>query len=131
MAGNMLLSDGTSSVSFSPLINPGIRRPDAWTRGVHQYDGGMRQYWSIESGRQEHFSLNNVSSTNAAILNGWWQDLTILVFTPNLDGAPEATIYARLSPAGGRPFQWMWGREVDTTYEATVTIVEVSSSSSG
>lgn len=130
MSGKMELSDGTSSVSFSPLIDPGIRRPDNRTRGFHQYDGGPRQYWDAEGARRDDFSLNNISKATADQLNLWWQKLTILEFYGDKDGAPATSIYARINPAGSRPFQWMWGQEVDTKYEATVTIVEVSSSSS-
>lgn len=130
MAGYMELSDGTSSISFSPLINPGIRRPDARNRGFHQYDGGPRQYWDTSGGERHEHSLNNISQADAIKLNEWWQGLAILVFKADLDGAPGTSIFARLNPAGGRPFQWMFGQPVDTKYEAAVTILETSSSSS-
>jgi hypothetical protein len=91
--GAMELSDGTSSVAFSPLIQPGIRRPDNRTRGVHQYDGGPRQYWDASGGERHDFSLNNISKADADQLNQWWQNLTILHFLSdgiaiyaNLDG---------------------------------------------
>lgn len=80
MSGAMELSDGTSSISFSPLVEPGIRRPDNRTRGVHQYDGGSRQYWDASGGFREDFSLNNVSKAKADQLNEWWEKLTILQF---------------------------------------------------
>lgn len=131
MVGYMKLDDGTTAKSFAALVAPGIRRPDDRTRGWHQYDGGPRQYWDASGGFNETFSLNNISHADAIKLNQWWQDLTILVFTEDLDGDPGTTRFARLSPAGSRPFQWMFGQTVDTKYEATVTIVEVSSSSSG
>jgi hypothetical protein len=87
----MELSDGTSSVSFSPLIDPGLRRPDKRTRGVHQYDSGIRQYWDASGGERHDFSLNNISKATADRLNQWWQDLTILQFLS--DGI---AIYAHL-----------------------------------
>jgi hypothetical protein len=126
----MELSDGTSSISFSPLVNPGIRRPGRRTRGHNQYDGGPCQYWDAEGAFREDFSLNNISKADADQLNEWWQQLRILVFKADLDGDPTGTIYARINPAGGRPFQFMFGQTVDTKFEATVTVVEVSSSSS-
>ncbi len=126
----MELSDGTSSVSFSPLVNPGIRKPDNRDRGFNQYDGGMRQYWATGGGAREDFSLNNISHARALQLNLWWRNLTILEFRRDLDGAPADFEYSRINPAGGRPFQWMFGQAVDTKYEATVTILETSSSSS-
>ena len=80
MSGKMELSDGTSSVGFSPLVEPGIRRPDNRTRGVHQYDSGQRQYWDAAGGFREGFSLNNISKAKADQLNKWWRGLTILQF---------------------------------------------------
>ena len=131
MSGKMELSDGTSSVSFSPLVEPGIKRPDSRNRGYHQYDGGPRQYWDASGGERHEFELNDISKTTADLLNQWWQNLTILEFYSDKDGAPGTFIYARINPAGTRPFQWEFGREVDTKFEATVTILQVSSSSSG
>lgn len=130
MAGYMELSDGTTSISFSPLINPGIRRPDTRNRGFHQYDSGIRQYWDSGGGERDDYSLSNISKTDADKLNEWWQGLTILVFKADLDGDPGTSIFARLNPTGGRPFQWTFGQPVDTKFEAVVTILEVSSSSS-
>ena len=130
MSGYMELSDGTSSISFSPLVQPGIRKPDMRTRGFNQYDGGMRQYWDAEGAERDDFSLSNISKANADKLNQWWQDLTILVFKNDLDGAPASSIYARINPAGSRPFQYTFGQTIDTKFQATVTILEVSSSSS-
>jgi hypothetical protein len=130
MAGYMKLDDGTSNVSFSPQIAPGINRPDQRNKGVHQYDGGLRQYWDTGGGRRDTFTLKNVSKAKADLLNQWWQNLTILIFTPDLDGAPGTTHNVRLNPAGGRPFQFTFGQTVDTIFEAVVTIPEVSSSSS-
>jgi hypothetical protein len=130
VSGYMELSDGTTSISFSPLIAPGIRRPDQRNKGFNQYDGGMRQYWDASGGERHDYSLNNISKSDADKLNQWWQDLTILEFQKDLDGDPGTFIYCRLNPAGSRPFQWMFGQEADTKFEATVTIAEVSSSSS-
>lgn len=130
MSGYMELGDDTSSISFAALIEPGLRRPDNRTRGVNQYDSGIRQYWDVGGGRRDDYSLNNISHADAIKLNEWWQNLTILVWTPDLDTAPGTAVFARLNPAGSRPFQWMFGQAVDTKYEATVTILEVSSSSS-
>lgn len=130
MAGYMELSDGTSSISFAALIEPGINRPDQRTRGVIQYDSGTRQYWDAEGAERHEYSLNNISQADAAKLNAWWQSLTILEFRKDLDGDAGTFIYSRLNPAGGRPFQWMFGQPVNTKYEATVRIPEVSSSSS-
>lgn len=130
MAGTKRLTDGTNTVDFSPRVEPGIRRPDARTRGWHQYDGGPRQYWDASGGFREDFKLEDITKTRADQLNTWWQNLTILVFTEDLDAAPGDTIFSRINPAGGRPFQWEFGKTIDTKFEATVTIVEVSSSSS-
>lgn len=130
VSGYMELSDGTSSISVAARVDPGIRRPDNRNRGFNQYDGGMRQYWDTEGARRDEYVLNNISHADAIKLNQWWQDLTILIWTPDLDTAPGTTVNARLNPAGSRPFQWMFGQAVDTKYEAGVTILEVSSSSS-
>ncbi len=91
VSGTMELSDGTSSVGFSPLVDPGIRRPDSRTRGVHQYDGGPRQYWDAEGAQRHDFSLNNVSKAKADQLNLWWQSLTVLQFRQD-----DIPIYAHL-----------------------------------
>jgi hypothetical protein len=130
VSGTMELSDGISSVSFSPQITPGIRRPDQRTRGFNQYDSGMRQYWDAEGGQRHEFTLKNISKAKADKLNAWWQSLTILEFYADKDGAPATSIYARINPAGSRPFQYTFGQTIDTIYEAAITIVEVSSSSS-
>lgn len=130
VSGYMELSDGTSSISFSPLVNPGIRKPDMRTRGFNQYDGGMRQFWDAGGGERDDYSLNNISKADADKMNEWWQDLRILEFRNDLDGEPATFIYARLNPAGSRPFQFTFGQTVDTKFQATVTIPEVSSSSS-
>jgi hypothetical protein len=45
-------------------------------------------------------------------------------------GRATTVTHVRLNPAGSRPFQWMWGQTADTLHEATVTIIETSSSSS-
>ena len=130
MSGYMELSDGNSSVSFAALVQPGIRRPDGRTRGVKQADSGMRQYWDAGGGLREDFSLNNISKTDADKFNAWWESLTILEFRKDLDGDSATFEYVRINPAGGRPFQFMWGQTVDTKFEAVVTILETSSSSS-
>jgi len=130
VSGKMELSDGTSNISFSPQVNPGIRRPDQRTRGFNQYDSGMRQYWDASGAQRHDFTLKNISKAKADKLNAWWQSLTILEFYADKDGAPATSIYARINPAGSRPFQYTFGQTVDTIHEAVVTIVEVSSSSS-
>jgi len=130
VSGYMELSDGTSSISFSPLVSPGIREPNTRARGFNQYDGGMRQYWDAGGLERDEHSLNNISKADADKMNAWWRALTILTFTPDLDGAPGTTNYARLNPAGSRPFQFTFGQTIDTKFQATVTILEVSSSSS-
>ena len=130
MAGYMELSDGVSNISFAALVKPGIRKPDDRNRGFNQYDSGIRQYWDTGGGEREDFVLNNISHADALQLNLWWRQLSILTWKRDLDGAPGESIYARINPAGGRPFQWMFQQPVDTLYEATVTILETTSSSS-
>lgn len=125
----MELGDDVSSISFAALIAPGIRKPDSRNRGFNQYDSGIRQYWDTGGGERDDFVLNNISHADALQLNLWWRKLTILTWKKDLDGAPGDSIYARINPAGGRPFQWTFGQPVNTKYEATVTILETSSSS--
>jgi len=125
----MALSDGVDTVYLSPLVDR-YNQPDARVRGYNQYDSGIRQYWDFGAGEKHELSVNDVAHSIAGILNNWWQSLTILTVTPD-NNVPASTYYARINPAGQRPMQMMFDTGYQNRYEGTITLHEVSSSSSG
>lgn len=126
---NMQLDDGTNTILFSPLVDPAYVRPDSRVRGNFQARSGKRQYWQTGGAHRSDVSLNDISKACADQLNDWWRGLTILTFTPNLDDA-GTTLFARISPGGQAPLQIWFDTGFQNKYTGTITIVEVSSSSS-
>ncbi|MHA2164173.1 MAG: hypothetical protein ACXABF_17310 [Candidatus Thorarchaeota archaeon] len=121
----MTLTDGTNEINFSPLVNPAFNRPDSRTRGSFQASDKTRQFWDTGGA----YKRNDLAQSEAECLNDWWRSLTILTFTPNTDEG-GTTIFARISPAGQKPIQMDFDTGHQNRYTGTITIVEVSSSSS-
>ena len=128
MAERMRLTDGSDTVDFSPLIDK-YKRPDNRDRGYFEAPDGTRQLWDAGGAQEHSIALNDLSKTDADQLNTWWDNLTILTHTPDLTGASGTTVYARLTNKQ-KPFQMWFGTGWKEKYEGTITIQEVSSSSS-
>ncbi len=130
MADKMQLAVGGTTITFTPLEQPAFNQSDNRIKGHFQARNGERQYWQTGSAHKVDLKLNNISKAAADQLNTWWRSLTILTYTPNTDEG-GTTLFARISPGGQAPLQMWFDTGYQNKYTGTITIVEVSSSSSG
>lgn len=129
MAGTMRLVAGGTTKDFSPLLNPAYHRPDDRDRQFFQAADGGRYYYDY-GGKEDHIiSLNDVSKADADQFNTWWQNRTMLTFSPDHDAAPGTTIYVKILNEQ-RPFQMFFPTGWQDRYNGTMELHEVSSSSS-
>lgn len=93
MPERMQLTDGTDTVTFSPLVSPEYDRTDSRYRGSFKADSGDIQLYDLGGAQRHNLALNDLSKADADQLNLWWRNLTIL------DYIPKATIgvYADLN----------------------------------
>jgi len=129
MADKMQFTAGGTTITLTPTLEPVFNRSDQRIKGHFQSRNGQRQYWQTGSAYKSDVSLNNISKADADQLNTWWRSLSIITFTPNTD-EPGTTLPARISPGGQAPLQMWFDTGFQDRYAGTITIVEVSSSSS-
>ncbi len=129
MADKMQVAVGGTTITFTPRTDPAFVRPDSRNRGHFQASDATRQLWDTGGAHRGAFTLNDISLSDADQLNAWWRALSVVTYTPNTDD-PGTTIHARISPAGQKPFQMWFDTGHQNRYVGTITIVEVSSSSS-
>jgi hypothetical protein len=82
---------------------------------VHEW-GGKKVYET---------PFNAVSKTEADLLVTWWENMTTITFTPDLQGAPGTTLEVKIAEEV-RPMQ-MWGGDWDTLFAGMLTLYQISS----
>ncbi len=92
MADKMQLTDRSTTVAFSPLVNPAFARPDSRTRGSFQASDKTRQFWDTGGAYRGNLGLNDISQADADQLNQWWRDLAILDFSDGIETAVFANL---------------------------------------
>lgn len=129
MADKMQVAVGGTTITFTPRTDPAFVRADSRNRGHFQASDATRQLWDTGGAHKGAFTLNDMSKADADQLNAWWRGLSIVTYTPNTD-SPGDTVFARISPAGQKPFQMDFDTGHQNRYTGTVTIIETNSSSS-
>ena len=118
-----LLDDGTSSIGISPIR--GQNEPESRGREVIRTKDGKED--AHEWGGRDVYEtpFNAVSKTEADLLITWWENMTTLTFTPDLQGAPGTTLEVKIAEEV-RPMQ-MWGGDWDTLFAGMLTLYGISS----
>lgn len=123
MAEIYRIDDGTSSVDISPIR--GQNEPESRGREVLRGKDGRED--AHEWGGVEVYEtpFNAVSKAEADLMIDWWENMTTLTFTPDLQGAPGTTRIVKIAEEV-RPMQ-MWGGDWDTLFAGMLTLYQVSS----
>ncbi len=121
MAGQMRLTDGVDTITFSPIL--GYELPYARREAVNITISGKSfvHKWNMKELHEP--PLINVSQASRDQFFTWWDEKTELTFTPDFDGAPGTTITAKLM-GDEFPFQLFNPASFDT-YRGTLIILEV------
>jgi hypothetical protein len=119
------ITDGTSSVDISPIR--GQNDPENRGREVMTNKAGVGDAYDWGGKNVYEVPFNALSEANADQLITWWNNLTVLTFTPDLQGAPGTTKSVLIDEVP-RPVQ-MWGGNWDTLFAGLITLYEVSSQS--
>lgn len=121
MAGTMRLTDGGTTIDFSPIL--GYDSPYARREVVNITLSGKRYTHKWNQKERHDVPIINISQANRDQYYTWWDAKTELTFTPDLDGAPGTTITAKLmSPDFS--FQ-LFRLKSFNTYAGTLVIIEV------
>ncbi len=123
MAGELSLSDGLSTVTLSPLaasmpqlnVDKGLIERTGVTGKEFVYPRWQKLRHTLE--------FNNISKTDADLVNGWSNDKTELTYTPDTDSA--GTTYTVLLLNDDNPFTWMPNTPPDTKFQGMILIREV------
>lgn len=110
--GDMKLADNGSSVTFSPLF--GYFNPEDRGRSVHITPDGTLYIYEWGSKEKHEIPLNNIVKADADQIVAWWQAMTTLTFTPDLD-APGTTKSVKIINET-KPLQ-MWGESGATGWK--------------
>ena len=117
------ITDGTSSVDISPIR--GQNDPENRGREIMTNKAGVTDAFDWGGKNVYEVPFNSLSETKADQLITWWDSLTVLTFTPDLQGDPGATKSVLIDEVP-RPVQ-MWGGNWDTLFAGLLTLYEVSS----
>jgi hypothetical protein len=117
------IDDGTSSIDISPIR--GQNEPENRGRDIIRAKDGKED--AHEWGGKDVYEtpFNNVSKAEADLLIDWWENMTTLTFTPDLQGAPGTTLEVKIAEMK-RPMQ-MWGGDWDTLFAGLLTLYQISS----
>ena len=118
------LSDGTSSVDFSPVR--GLNIPETRIRQLIETKEGKPDSYEWGDAEKYEIPLINIKKTQADILLDWWENMDVLTFTPD-QGAPATTIQMIIDGIE-RPIN-MWHHEFKSKYAGMAVLCEVSSQS--
>lgn len=119
------ITDGTSSLDISPIR--GQNDPENRGRDLMVNKAGVTDAHDWGGKNVYEVPFNNLSKTKAEQLLTWWDSLTVLTFTPDLQGAPGTTKSVLIDEVP-RPVQ-MWGGNWDNLFAGQITLYEVSSQS--
>jgi len=117
------LDDGTSSIDISPI--EGYNEPENRVRENLDVEGGFKVTHEYGGRLKYEFPMSNISETNADLMISWWENMTTLTFTPDLQGAPGTTVPVQITEIP-RPIQ-MWGGDWDTLFAGMITLHQFSS----
>lgn len=117
------ITDGTSSVDISPVR--GQNDPENRGREVMVNKAGVTDAHDWGGKNVYELPFNGLSKARADQLIAWWENLTVLTFTPDLQG-DAGTTKSVLIDEVPRPVQ-MWGGNWDTLFAGLLTLYEVSS----
>ncbi len=117
------ITDGTSSIDISPIR--GQNEPESRGREIMLGKDGKED--AHEWGGKDVFEtpFNNVSKTDADLLIDWWENMTTLTLTPDLQNDPGTTLEVKIAEQV-RPMQ-MWGGDWDTLFAGMLTLYQISS----
>jgi len=122
--GEMKLADNGNSVTFSPL--GGYHDPEDRGRSVHITPSRVVYMYEWGSKEKHEIPLNNMAKADADQIVAWWQAMTTLTFTPDLD-APGTTKSVKIINET-KPLQ-MWFESGATgwknLYKGVLTLHEV------
>lgn len=121
MAGAMRLTDGGTTIDFSPIL--GYVAPYARREAVNVTLSGKRFTHTWNQKERHDIPIVNVSAANKATYYIWWNAKTELTYTPDLDGAPGTTITVKML-SSDFPLQLFNLASFDT-YAGTLVLVEV------
>lgn len=119
------ITDGTSSVDISPIR--GQNDPENRGRELMRNKAGITDAYDWGGKNVYEVPFNGLSKARADQLVTWWDNLTVLTFTPDLQGASGTTKSVVIDEVP-RPAQ-MWGGDWDTLFAGLLTLYEVSSQS--
>lgn len=86
-----LFVDSSNSISFEPEW--GMSQPDKKVESTHRTKGGKLYRYKWGGYNQFKFGLNYVSSSDAAIVNSWWDSNTELLFIDEDDATTLSSVY--------------------------------------
>lgn len=117
------ITDGTSSIDISPIR--GQNEPESRGRQILRAKDGKED--AHEWGGKDVYEtpFNNVSEADADLLIDWWENMTTLTFTPDLQNDPGTTLEVKIAEQV-RPMQ-MWGGDWDTLFAGMLTLYQISS----
>lgn len=123
MAGAFSLSDGVDTVTLGALssTSPNMNVDLGEVRNI-SLNGNLRIH-SMYSKVAHDLVVNNVSSADATLLNGWKADVQALTYTPDTDS--PGTTYSVYITGDGLPMQWMPGTLAATKFQGTIMIREL------
>ena len=119
------ITDGTSSVDISPIR--GHNDPENRGREVMINKAGVTDAYDWGGKNVYEVPFNALSKEKADQLITWLDNLTVLTFTPDLQGDAGTTKSVIIDEVP-RPVQ-MWGGKWDTLFAGLLTLYEVSSQS--
>ncbi len=119
------ITDGTSSVDISPIR--GQNEPENRGREVMINKAGVTDAFDWGGKNVYEVPFNALSKEKADQLITWWDNLTVLTYTPDLQGDAGTTKSVIIDEVP-RPVQ-MWGGDWDTLFAGLLTLYEVSSQS--
>jgi hypothetical protein len=123
MAGSLSLASGGTTKTLSPLV---AYLPDHNVdKGTVQHVGLFGKLFTYTNYTKinHRFEFNNISKTDADIINAWALAKTTLTYTPDTDTA--GTTYQVKIINEGVPFDWMPNTAPDTLFQGSLMIREV------
>ena len=116
----MAMSLTYTATTVAILPRSGYEEPEDRTRAEVIILNGAYSVKEFGNKKQWSVPLNNVSSANTAIINGWWENITKLTFT--IDGDHWHNI---LIINEEKPLQMMGGTGWNNKYQGTLLLREI------
>ena len=125
MAERLKLAVGATEIEISPL--PGWNIPKATGREMVGVKNGYMDFHKYGSQEAYEIPINDISDTDADQIHTWWENMTTITFTPDLQGAPGTTVEMKID-GFERPLQ-MWNGNYDDKYAGVIYLYGISSTS--